>query len=102
MKYVVLGAFKADYLRLSDAQRALFKLALPTFVAACDRFAANPATPWPGSLRVKAIVGAPGISEMTWSFSGPDGRATFEWVQLDGASAIRWRRIGTHRIFRAP
>ncbi len=22
--------------------------------------------------------------EMTWSFSGPDGRATFEWVRVDG------------------
>ncbi len=102
MKYVVLDSFRADYRRLSDAERALFTLALPTFVAACDRFTANPATPWPGSLRVKSIVGAPGIFEMTWSVSGPDGRATFEWMQLDGAPAVRWRRIGTHRILRAP
>lgn len=102
MKYVVLDSFRADFQRLSDAERALFKLVLPTFVAACDRFATDPATPWPGSLRVKAIVGAPAIFEMTWSFSGPDGRATFEWFQLDGALALRWRRIGTHRFFRSP
>jgi hypothetical protein len=39
---------------------------------------------------------------MTWSFFGPDGHATFEWVEIDGTSGIRWRRIGTHEIFREP
>ncbi|MCL5265766.1 MAG: hypothetical protein M1343_11370 [Chloroflexi bacterium] len=42
------------------------------------------------------------IWEMTWSFSGPDGRATFELASIDGEPAIRWRRIGNHRIFREP
>lgn len=102
MKYVVLDSFKADYRRLSDAEQALFKQVLPLFVEACDRYAADPATPWPSSLRVKPVVRAPGVLEMTWSFSGPDGRATFEWVQLDGVLVLRWRRIGGHRIFRAP
>ena len=102
MKYVVLDSFKADYQRLSDPERGLFKKGLATFVAACDRYAADPATPWPASLRVKSVERAPGILEMTWSFSGPDGRATFEWIQLDGALALRWRRIGLHRILRAP
>jgi len=40
--------------------------------------------------------------EMTWSFAGPDGRATFELVEVDGEPAIRWRRIGDHRIFEEP
>jgi hypothetical protein len=37
---------------------------------------------------------------MTWSFSGPDGRATFEFVQSDGTLGIRWRRVGGHSIFK--
>lgn len=102
MKYVVLDSFKADYQRLSASERALFKEVLATFVAACDRYAADPATPWPASLRVKSVERAPGIFEMTWSFSGPDGRATFEWIQLDGLLAVRWRRVGSHRILRSP
>jgi hypothetical protein len=102
MKYVVTASFKADYQRLSATERTLFKQVLPAFVAACDRYATTPVTPWPTSLRVKPVERAPGIFEMTWSFSGPDGRATFEWIQLDGELALRWRRIGTHRIFRAP
>ena len=102
MKFVVLDAFKADYRRLSPADQATFKQALSDFVAACDRYAADPSTTWPASLRVRKVASAPGIWEMTWSFSGPDGRATFEWVEVGGSLAVRWRRIGDHRIFRKP
>ena len=55
-----------------------------------------------GAEPTKYVEGAPGVHEMTWSFSGPDGRATFEWVRIDGELAVRWRRIGGHRIFRQP
>jgi hypothetical protein len=51
---------------------------------------------------MKPVRGYESIWEMTWSFSGPDGRATFEFVSIDGELAIRWRRIGGHRIFREP
>jgi hypothetical protein len=102
LKYVVLDSFRADYARLSRSERALFKVALAEFVAGCDRYAANPAEPWPASLRVRSVEGAPGIWEMTWSFSGSGGRATFEWVEIDVALAVRWRRIGGHRIFTSP
>ena len=100
MKYVVLDSFRADYRRLPDAERALFRAVLSDFNAACDRYAADPSMPWPASLRVKSVENAPGVWEMTWSFSGPDGRATFEWVQFEGEPAVRWRRIGGHAIFR--
>ncbi len=102
MKYVVLDSSKADYKRLSQGEQALFKKTLPGFVAACDRHEADPSVAWPASLRVKAVESAPGMLEMTWSFSGPDGRATFEWVQIDGQLAVRWRRIGGHAIFGNP
>lgn len=102
MKFEVLESFDADYRRLSASERRLFREALPEFVAACDRFAADPSTAWPTSLRVKAIEGARGIMGMTWSFAGPDGRPTFEWVQIDGALALRWRRVGGHKIFKNP
>jgi hypothetical protein len=57
---------------------------------------------WPASLRIKGVQAAPGVWEVTWSFSGPDGRATFEYVDVDGELAIRWRRIGGHEIFKSP
>jgi hypothetical protein len=70
------------------------------FAAAAERVARGGR--WPTKVRVKSVEGAPGIWEMTWSFSGPDGRATFEWIEIDGEAAIRWRRIGGHRIFADP
>lgn len=73
------------------------------FVPAAERIAAGKGTPkWPASLRVKNVEGAPGIWEMAWSFSGPDGRATFEWREFDGQPGIFWRRVGGHEIFDEP
>lgn len=57
---------------------------------------------WPKKLRVKPVEGKPNVFELTWSFSGPDGRATFEYVQIDGELGIFWRRIGLHGILRDP
>ena len=99
---MVLASFEADYRRLPPSEQARFKAALRTFVLACDRFVVDPAMAWPASLRVKAVESAPGIWEMTWSFSGPDGRVTFEWVQIDGTLGVRCRRIGGHATFRRP
>jgi hypothetical protein len=96
-------AFDADLRRLSPNELLRFrKVVRETFVPAAERIAADPAARWPASLRVKAVEGAPGIWEMTWSFSGPDGRATFEWTTDAGERAVRWRRVGGHGIFKDP
>lgn len=102
MKFDRTDSFKADWRRLTDDERALFREAVVRFHTAAEEQAARPGQPWPASLRVKAIQGAPGIWEVTWSFAGPDGRATFEWVTIDDAPAIRWRRIGGHAVFNQP
>lgn len=57
---------------------------------------------WPARLRIKDVENASGVWEMTWSFAGPDGRATFEYFEVGGESGIRWRRIGNHSIFKDP
>jgi hypothetical protein len=57
---------------------------------------------WPSGLRIRNVEDAAGIWEVTWSFSGPAGRATFEYIQIDGKLALRWRRIGGHEIFKSP
>ena len=102
MKFRTTKSFDGDYSRLSDRERELFRGALRDFVPACDRYAEDPATKWPASLRVRDVEGAPGIWEMTWSFAGPDGRATLEFVQIDGSLGVQWRRIGGHSILKKP
>ena len=98
MKFEITDSFKGDWSRLSEGERRLFREVLPTFDASCDRIAADPAAKFPASLRVMDVENAPGILEMTWNFSGPDGRATFEWVTIDDSRGVRWRRIGGHSI----
>lgn len=103
MKWEATPAFDADLRRLSADELKLFRTVVrDSFVPAAERRAANPTAPWPKSLRVKDVEGAPGIRELTWSFAGPDGRATFEWITIDGEQAVRRRRVGGHEILNDP
>jgi len=90
----VLGERSARELRGSRMEEVVY--------SGGDRRAADPTAAWHASLRGKAVHGAPGVLEMTWSVAGPDGRATFEWRVADGVPILRWRRVGGHRVFRAP
>ncbi len=108
MKFERTESFRADYQRLTEKEREMFRSAVRTFIIACDHFieTRDPSS-WPASLRLKAIVYATGIFEIKWSFSGPDGRATWSWSNVTtdlGAQvpAVRWRRLGGHEIFRTP
>ena len=103
MKWEEARAFQADLHRLSHAELKTFRqVVVDEFIPAAERYVANPAAAWPKKLRVKGVKSAPGIWEMTWSFASPDGRATFEWILIDGEPAIRWRRVGGHAILRDP
>ncbi len=102
MKYDRSDDFKADYKRLSEREKGLFKKSYLRMNDAYAQRGNQALPPWPKSLRIRDVEGATGVFEMTWSFSGPDGRATFEIITIAGSPAIRWRRIGGHEIFRAP
>ncbi|OFE15928.1 hypothetical protein BA895_05380 [Humibacillus sp. DSM 29435] len=103
MKFETTPAFDKDVRRLKREHLQRFLDVLKTkFVPACDAHAIDPASPWPQSLRVKSVQGAPGILEMTWSFASPDGRATFEFVTVEGDVRLRWRRVGDHDVFKRP
>lgn len=107
MRFQTTESFKSDFEKLKPEEKQLFRDAVRKFNRACDRAMAEGSRPqWPKSLRVKDVEGAPGIWEMTWSFSGPDGRATWEWVSVEDDEgrhpAVRWRRIGGHGIFHDP
>lgn len=103
MKWQTTPQFDADWKRLPAEHKRLFRALIPEFSSACEGYAASPgAFRWPAKLRVSPMRSAPGIWEMTWSFSGPDGRATFEFVTESGAPVVRWRRIGDHDVYDRP
>ncbi len=93
--FELLASFFRDLERLSEEERAQFQLAVEKLVAdlVSGRFRKG--------LRVKGVKGTDGIFELTWA---DDGRATFQFgkSRRDGKAHIVWRRIGGHRIFRAP
>ncbi|MEJ2867210.1 hypothetical protein WCD74_05495 [Actinomycetospora sp. OC33-EN08] len=103
MTFETTPAFDADVRRLKPVHLAVFRqIVEEKFARACDAYLEDPSRPWPASLRIKPVRGAPGVLEMTWSFASPDGRATFELVTVDGELRCRWRRVGGHDVFRSP
>jgi hypothetical protein len=103
LKFERTPVFDGDWRRLSNEEREKFKLFVrEKFHPACELRAEDPSKPWPKSARVSQLTEYPGIMEATWSSSGPDGRATFEWLTVEDEPRIRWRRIGGHAIFKDP
>ena len=107
MRFSRSDSFAADYRKLSEVEKVLFRKALRAFAESADRAAATADFVWPKSLRVKSVRGAKGVFQMTWSFSGPDRRLTWEsFTARDEAgeprAAIRLRRIGGHSILKRP
>lgn len=49
---------------------------------------------------MKPVRSAPGILGMTWSFTSPDGRATFQLITVNGELHCRWRRVGDTTLSR--
>ena len=86
--------FDRDWRRLRSADRDRYRNAFAKFDAdlGAGRFRSG--------LRVKGVQGAQGVFEMTWA---PNGRATFEYGQSQGAGPhVIWRRIGTHAVLDTP
>lgn len=98
MKYQTTPAFNRDFKRRPRHHQDKFRELIPRLDTAAQRAAAGKDKPWPKGMRIKPIQGAPGIWELTWSMKDPDGRATWEWVQVEGQVAIRWRRVGDHAV----
>jgi hypothetical protein len=104
MRYQRTERFKADWKALSEQEHQKVLAVVPKFNAAADDVAEHEFDHhrWPSALRVHDIGAAPGVWSMTFNFSGPDIRATFEWATVDELPAVRWRRIGRRDIYNVP
>lgn len=100
MRFRTTPAFDRDWKWLPAEHKRIFRERMPDFSRACDAYAADRAAIWPAALRVSRMVGTASIWEMTWSFAGPDGRSTFEFIVEDSVVHCQWRRIDNHSIYR--
>ncbi|MBJ7458376.1 MAG: hypothetical protein JHD02_04230 [Thermoleophilaceae bacterium] len=101
MKFRTTNRFERDLRALAKRRQAELFLEVVggKFTPAAERFVNDPGAGWPKGLRVKSVADTPGVWEFTWSMKNPEGRATFEWIAIDGEPAVLWRRVGDHSIF---
>jgi hypothetical protein len=98
VKFQTTPAFDRDFKHLPKQHQKKFRALVPAFNTAAEQAAAGEDKPWPKGMRVKPVKNARGVWELTWSMRDPDGRATWEWVQVGDQPAIRWRRVGSHGV----
>jgi hypothetical protein len=99
-----LPSFLSDWQALPQAERAFVKRWLTKdFLPAVAAYETDPtAFVWPRGLRFERLQATADICAVTWSFAGPDGRATFQFTTVDGEPCLIWRRIGRHDVYRRP
>jgi bifunctional DNA-binding transcriptional regulator/antitoxin component of YhaV-PrlF toxin-antitoxin module len=87
----LLPEFRSRFAELTKPDQEAFLVAFTHFVEDLGGPQSRP------GLRVKSLIGRPGIYEMTWA---PYGRATFRYGEplRAGEPHIIWRCIGTHPV----
>lgn len=103
MKYQRTASFIRDFGRLPAQHRRMFlEVVREHLLPAIEAGALAGQTPWPRRLRIHKLTDT-AIYSLTWSFSSPDGRATFHLDRdEDGVPVLVWRRVGDHSIYDRP
>lgn len=98
MKYQTTAGFDLALAKLPREHRRPFIDAVRThLIPALAAGAHRGEAPWPRRLRVHKIGE---VYSLTWSFSGPDGRALFAiGTDTDGEPLLSWLAIGYHGIY---
>jgi hypothetical protein len=98
VKYYTTAGFDGAHAKLPQEHRQLFMAAVRGYlIPALAEGAHRGDAPWPKRLRIHKIGE---VYSLTWSFSGPDGRALFTiGLDADGEPALTWLAIGDHDIY---
>ena len=89
-----LKKLKREHFRLFQTERV-------KLLEALDSYEKNLApADLPKKFRVKKLKYSEDFWAMTWSFSGPDGRAIFYFEEFENETRLIWVRIGDHGIFK--
>jgi hypothetical protein len=96
--YQITSGFDSALAKLPREHRQLFVDAMRShFVPALAAGAHRGDVPWPKRLRIPKIAE---MYSLTWSFSGPDGRALFAIrPDADGEPIVTCLAIGYHDIY---
>jgi hypothetical protein len=98
VRYQTTASFDAGLAKLPREHRRMFTEAVrahlvPALAAGAHRGTA----PWPIRLRIHKIAE---VYSLTWSFSGPDGRALFTiGPDREGEPLLTWLAVASHDIY---
>lgn len=97
MRYRTTSGFDSALAKLPREHRRLFVEAVRGHLLAAAAAGAHRGdAPWPKRLRIHKIGE---MYSLTWSFSGPDGRALFIiGSDADGEPIVTWLAVGYHDI----
>ncbi len=101
MRQVFLAKFDRDFKKLKLEHKKLFLEMHEKFTEDLTN-TVNENLMHSKKYRIRILKNTDEIWELTWSYSRPDGRATFHIAEIDGEPTIVWRRIGDHYIFKQP
>jgi hypothetical protein len=98
VRYRTTAGFDTALAKLPREHRRLFTDAVRSYlIPALAAGAHRGESPWPKRLRIHKIGE---VYSLTWSFSGPDGRALFTIGQdTDGEPLLTWLAVGYHDIY---
>jgi hypothetical protein len=98
VRYRTTAGFDTALAKMPREHRKLFIDAVRTYlIPALAAGAHRGATGWPTRLRIHRIGE---VYSLTWSFSGPDGRALFSISpDIDGEPLLTWLAVGDHDVY---
>lgn len=98
MRYLTTAGFDLAFSKLPREHRRLFMTVIRAYLfPALADGAHRSDVPWPRRLRIHKIGE---VYSLTWSFSGPDGRALFSiGPDKDGEPVLTWLAVGYHDIY---
>jgi hypothetical protein len=94
MRHQRSDSFEQDFHKLKPDYRAGVRFAVSALLAAvADAKGAPPA--FPDWMKVRRLPEVDGVWQMSWVLdTGASGRATFQYLKVDDAPTVRWRRVG--------
>jgi hypothetical protein len=101
VRYRTAAGFDAALAKLPREHRRQFTEAVGAYLSPALTAGAHRGTaPWPRRLRIHRIGE---VYSLTWSFSGPDGRALFTMgPDADGEPLLTWLATAYHDIDQEP
>jgi mRNA-degrading endonuclease YafQ of YafQ-DinJ toxin-antitoxin module len=99
MKEIYSESFKRDFKKLKREHKKLFIELQSIFIGELEEYLLEKKSV-SNKFRFKEMRHSNNVWSMTWSFSRPAGRATFQLAEIENELTVIWLRIGNHDVYK--